>query len=126
MSSEQLCPNNEFVIREYHNFMVEHNPADIDEYRALKMAQASAGLKTWVVRNPESDIGCVYDYFVLQKHLGFIDFEDGVADFFMCNSHDLASSIQNPVFIDSFNSSNYQRNLIEAIKRLEELAPNEN
>ncbi len=110
--------------QEYLAFLKEHHPRpeDIDEYRKLKIDQIFTGQPTWVIRNHEASWGVIYDLYTRRNHFGFIDLENGIADIYV----NPLLGTEGPVKDSTIETGTTAENLIEAIKRLEELVPKEN
>ena len=96
------------------SFLVEHAPTDIDSYSAKKVADISAGISKWAVRNFESDTR-IYDYFVNGRLFGFVDLEDQVTEVYFIEDDG------QPTPEAAFYTDSLRENLAAAIAYMEDL-----
>ncbi len=97
----------------YEAFMQEHSPDDEEEYVRAKIDALLSGESIWMRRNFDSDSGVVFDLISKQTHIGYIDFEDGIADAYKIDKTGHGS------LIGTFDSLCRPRNFTDAKMQLD-------
>lgn len=104
------------LLVQYAEFMQKHTSVDRDAYADECVAAIERGETTWVVRSTDSDHGLVFDLFNGKRHVGYVDYSEGIAEVTIRDEDDTLT------LAEVLDSDEPEVNLMEAVRRLEAFA----
>lgn len=98
-------------------FLSEHDTTN-KQYEVEKVEAIERGETVWMLRNPDADLGQVFDLFKDKIWVGYVEYSDSIATI-VVPTGDPSESL---VVIDEIEQGTGHENLMEALERLETIS----